>query len=95
MRASVYNKGEGVSSRHFYAFLEAPAAMEPEGPGAFSKWPEEVAGSRPEREHGVRGRAPSNPVRLRPSSEGFRRTHPRPWDLLAWCRLNLWGASGE
>lgn len=51
-----------MSSRHFYALFEAPAATQPpEGPGAFSKWPEEVAGSRPEREHGVRGWAPFQP----------------------------------
>lgn len=35
--------------------------MQPEGPGAFSKWPEEVAGTRPEREHGVRDCAPFQP----------------------------------
>lgn len=49
-----------MSSRHFYALPEAPAAARAEGPGAFNRGLRKrllLAGSRPERELGVGTRA--------------------------------------
>lgn len=79
-----------MSSRHFYAFPEAPAAVQQERPGAFSKWPAEVAGSRPERESGVRSWAAFQSSQ----PEGVRKAHLRFRDLLLCCKMSLWGGGG-
>lgn len=93
-----------MSSRHFYALVEAPAAARPEGPGAFSKWPEEAAAfSRFQALEGALGSetwtwlrapfptksAPDPPLKeLGQPANNFRGS-------LACLGLHLWGACGQ